>query len=464
MPQRAPSPPHKQQKVGDQNEAPDDDADLGEEHKDQTLPQAPPLSTSHAPVADAVDDGSSSSAGPAFGFSEAFSSAAVQHATHDSTTSSGDALGDTSSGKQEASSSDGYAYSQDSAGWYYRQKDGATEYWDPSENGWKPLAAQSSAWAPAEEPEEADEPEPPRTIRTSADSPETCNALLAEFGLTKAKPRQVPTMIETYGDAFGKEKSLALVEAWNKVHPESAIPLEAVGLSLDKVAKEKAIRADEEAKDAILKAQEDAEEEKEKTSQAVYNGKPYALTLLGKGGYHKVYAPTGDTPMVPSKSNDEVLVRVPFAADAPSVRNGIRSGDAWGASGFTPPAIYNRGTAERDGFYVVERVPNAYDKTNPMHVGKVATLLGTMAHAGDGPDFRPDNVRFRANGDLVLIDFSENPGITGAKSTPTAFLREMNTFVGEFAGGDPTARQALLGQMPSSFVSQMEVAGHSYDS
>ena len=59
-----------------------------------------------------------------------------------------------------------------------------------------------------------------------------------------------------------------------------------------------------------------------------------------------------------------------------------------------------------------------------------------MAESGSGPDFRPANVRFRENGEMVLIDFSEAPDSQGAKS-PGAFAQVMRGFVREFAGDCP---------------------------
>jgi hypothetical protein len=82
-----------------------------------------------------------------------------------------------------------------------------------------------------------------------------------------------------------------------------------------------------------------------------------------------------------------------------------------------------------------------------------------MSAQGDGPDFRPDNVRFKENGELVLIDFSENPGVRNTDEDEFPAL--MKEFTKQFAacGEDPNSLyNQLRAGMSDDFREKMDSA------
>jgi hypothetical protein len=139
----------------------------------------------------------------------------------------------------------------------------------------------------------------------------------------------------------------------------------------------------------------------------------HPLTLVsGIGGYYLIYSPTGPNRLVKDVSNDKILVRIPRNNEAPLPQTGFKYGCAWRNNfNISIPWIYNAGTLATDGFYIVAKIPHKFNPKNKRHFDQVKLVLTNMSAREDGPDFRPDNVRFKENGDLVLIDFSENPAV-----------------------------------------------------
>jgi hypothetical protein len=177
-----------------------------------------------------------------------------------------------------------------------------------------------------------------------------------------------------------------------------------------------------------------------------YNGMPHALTLVSNvGGYHLIYSPTGTNRLVSDVSNDKILVRIPRNNEAPVPQDGFKYGCAWRNNfNINIPWVYNARTLATDGFYIVAKIPHKFNPKNKLHFDQVKRVLTNMSAQGYGPDFRPDNVRFKENGELALIDFSENPAVRNADADDFPAL--MKEFTKQFAA---------CGENPHSLYNQL---------
>jgi len=208
-----------------------------------------------------------------------------------------------------------------------------------------------------------------------------------------------------------------------------------------------------------------AEESKDLTRKINYNGKSYDLKLVSDiGGYHQIYSPTGPIRLVNQRSNDKILVRIPRNNEAPLPEVGFKYGLRWRDEfDIKIPFVHNRNTLATDGFYIVDKIPNKFDPLNQRHIDQVKQVLKNMSVMGHGPDFRPDNVRFNDKDELVLIDFSENPDVEGAKEGDFPGL--MKQFTNEFAAyGENTKSlyKELSAGMSRDFRAKMDNALPSY--
>jgi hypothetical protein len=192
-----------------------------------------------------------------------------------------------------------------------------------------------------------------------------------------------------------------------------------------------------------------------------YNGMSHPLALDSNiGGYHLIYSPTGRTRLVNDVSNDKILVRIPRNNEAPVPQDGFKYGCTWRNDfNINIPWIYNAHTLATDGFYIVAKIPHKFNPKNKLHFDQVKRVLTNMSAQGCGPDFRPDNVRFKENGDLALIDFSENPAVrnTGEDDFP-ALMKE---FTKQFAacGENPNyLYNQLRSDMSDGFRKKMDNA------
>jgi hypothetical protein len=87
-----------------------------------------------------------------------------------------------------------------------------------------------------------------------------------------------------------------------------------------------------------------------------------------------------------------------------------------------------------------------------------------MSAREDGPDFRPDNVRFKENGDLVLVDFSENPAVRNADEGDFPAL--IKDFTEQFAACGESPKHLynkLREDMPDDFLKKMDNALHAWE-
>jgi hypothetical protein len=209
-----------------------------------------------------------------------------------------------------------------------------------------------------------------------------------------------------------------------------------------------------------------AEAETAPTRTINYNGKSHELTLVSDiGGYHLIYSPTGPNRLVNQRSNDRILVRIPRNNEAPLPEIGFKYGLQWNREwNIKIPFIYNSHTLAQDGFYIVEKIPYEFNPENQRHFAQVKQVLTNMSVQGYGPDFRPDNVRFNDKNELVLIDFSENPAVQGAKEDDFPAL--MKEFTEEFAkyGESPESLyKDLRADMSPYFRKQMDNALRSWE-
>ncbi|HKQ77848.1 MAG TPA: hypothetical protein VJ810_29390 [Blastocatellia bacterium] len=261
---------------------------------------------------------------------------------------------------------------------------------------------------------------------------EYCLKELRGYGLKTEKDKGLAVRMITAQVVGSKDLALEILAQWNKAYPKQLISSQDVGL------------------DAIVQSQSDYKMEIETVNEGYnnsgpaatitvnYNGYSHTLTLFSEtGGYHLIYSPTGVAQMVNKVQNSEILVRMPRKNTIVSPSQGAQNGFYWKNNfGIDIPYIYNFNTLNGDNFYIVEKVPLQFTPSKKAHLEQVKKFLGTMSAQGSGPDFRPDNVRFRSNGEMVLIDFSENPAVQGIN--PSDFAGLMKDFTLQFANCDKT--------------------------
>lgn len=209
---------------------------------------------------------------------------------------------------------------------------------------------------------------------------------------------------ETYrpGEAY------LLLTRWNKYAPDHKIAAEEIGLPSD-------------FKPESLK--QEVEDEPEQPEQRSFSlaGQNQILTESGgvKGGYHKIFDVPNDVFGRPT------LVRAPRSQNP---RNDTANGMANARKvqqNFKIPAILNDPTT--DGFYVVEKVPHGFDPRNNKHREQIIDAFVQMKKTGSSfPfDLRVDNVRFRDDNTMVVIDFSESGGLCGDEEFQEDSLLEL---------------------------------------
>ena len=197
-----------------------------------------------------------------------------------------------------------------------------------------------------------------------------------------------------------------------------------------------------------------------------YNGMSHALTVVSDiGGYHLVYSPTGLSELVNRVPNDKILIRIPRNTEAPLPQDGFKYGCSWRKDfDISIPWIYNARTLASDGFYIVAKIPHTFNPKNKRHFDQVKRVLTNMSAQGYGPDFRPDNIRFEENGDLVLIDFSENPAVRNTDDDDFPAL--MKEFTEQFAACGESPKylyNELRAGMSDGFRKKMDNALHAWE-
>jgi hypothetical protein len=215
-----------------------------------------------------------------------------------------------------------------------------------------------------------------------------------------------------------KRKAVEIIEKWNAAFPDKKLALADFNLS----------PADKDQK----------AEEKEKESDSNRRKLPGTMAelsigsnvfqcklLTNEGGYHDIYEIMDDRPLFSGVNNADLLVRIPVNHTENPVGKGALMHQKLGKL-IRVPRMFNK--PERDNLYVVERIANECDpsvwggnvplealtETQFNQLEQIKSILQQVAHEvfnGGGkepvPDFRPANIRFTVQNELVLIDFSE---------------------------------------------------------
>lgn len=297
----------------------------------------------------------------------------------------------------------------------------------------------------------ADAIEATQSYPTSTASVECCAKRWKEMAVkTKNQAKQV-IEAERYAN---KASALEMLECWNRANPELRISAEDVGIDVNAVNASVAAAARAVVTAAAAAAAVPAPVNHHTIT---HQGKNYPLTIFSDvGGFHRIFSFDADSPTFPGVVNNaNVLVRIPREnAGTPPPAVGYESGRYWNRRGFHIPHVYNSRTLAADGYYVVESVPRAFDPDDSDHLKKVQERLTAMAEEQRGPDFRPDNVRFRGNGELVLIDFSENE----QDATLPDFAARLHDFAQQFARNAPGKYEYLCRNMGSDLRELMTSA------
>lgn len=284
---------------------------------------------------------------------------------------------------------------------------------------------------------------------------ESCLKELKAWGLKTEQDRKKAVQIITAHAVGSKEEAWEILAQWNKAYTNQSISSQEVGLPTI-VPSRSDYKMEEETVNELHNDNAPA-----MTITVDYNGHSHTLNLFSKiGGHHLIYSPTGGTQMVNGAWNNDILVRIPCNSEAPAPDIGYGNGLGWEQQfGLKIPWIYNSKTLARDRFYIVEKIPHGFNPGIKQHLDQVKSFLATMSAIGTGPDFRPDNVRFRNNGEMVLIDFSENPGVQG--TNPSDFAGLMKDFTQQFADcnkADTRLYEKLREGMSPQFRKEMDNA------
>ena len=316
--------------------------------------------------------------------------------------------------------------------YFQNQNDGGLYWYDIDSQQWvaRGMAAQAEPFEPDQVV--ADAVAVAQTYPASDQTVMQCQATLASVGLRQARQQAMAMqMIDSELISNGHAGALAMLRQWNTAFADHPIALEETGIRLDRAADEADAAVAEVAPVVV-----------QQITHVTRSGVDFPVAMFSNaGGFHQLFTVTGPNNIVVGERNDRVLVRLPRPdSGAPTPQAGAELGRYWRDHGFRLPFIHNYTTLAADGFYVVERVDHEFDPNDPRHLRQVADVFTQMARSGEGPDFRPANVRFRGNGETVLIDFSENPG---SSDDPDQFPATLDDFVGQFANGNNTVRNQL---------------------
>jgi Domain of unknown function (DUF4157) len=197
-------------------------------------------------------------------------------------------------------------------------------------------------------------------------------------------------------------------------------------------------------------AQEHREKKTKKTflSKLEYNGEAYDVALLSDGGgYYDVYNITDSRPIVPGRSNADLVLRIPKTGPEPELAGqGMRSHGQLASKRVPVPQVLNR--PARDGFFLVEKIAHELDPRTMMNKPSFAALEpheqqrleqirgilenNARAERPEVPDFRPSNLRFRdpQSTEVVLVDFTDEAQLGQTRGED--FWRDMKGVLLEF--------------------------------
>ncbi|KZS38370.1 hypothetical protein AWE51_17595 [Aquimarina aggregata] len=255
-----------------------------------------------------------------------------------------------------------------------------------------------------------------------------------------------------------KQDAYELFKYWNAAHKDEVdkqISLEESGIDITAVETE---IASEQERERQEREREQAEAERLTPSIKMFrfgNRSIHTSLFSSEGGFHNIYSiDNAQDNLVGGVDNANLLIRTPKPIeDATSVTSGIRNYNALRGE-IKLPIIYNKREAVEQNYYLVEKIPLAYSSALITRIGEpkydlrfqqvkevldrnvieVFNALQSGQTAQEPvPDFRPDNVMFRANGNLVYIDFSE-AGENWQPQQIDTFVATYKGFIEQFAG------------------------------
>jgi hypothetical protein len=272
-----------------------------------------------------------------------------------------------------------------------------------------------------------------------------------------------------------KAFAITIIEKWNAAYPDKEqFKLSDFGLT-------PADKSKEEEEDKTQETNKKPQRNPPGTQATLQiGGQDYVCKLLtNEGGYHDIYSIEDSKPVRKGVNNSELLVRVPVGKDSPSTSKGMLMYRNL-SSKIRVPKIYNNPQA--DNFYVVEKIAKECnpvlwsghqpykDLLDPLkrQIQQIKTELTKIANEGwsnkggkeSVPDFRPANIRFTVNDELVLIDFSEE----GEDQDLEYFVAMLKEHVEQFAGKifekgsacNPDVYRELIENFPEELKAMMK--------
>ena len=136
----------------------------------------------------------------------------------------------------------------------------------------------------------------------------------------------------------------------------------------------------------------------------------------GTGTWMQAFYIDAEDPIVPSTSNDQILVKVYLPGKLTkqldeAMKNSITNYHEAVKIGLPVSTIYNIDTAAADKFFLVEKVPYSISLKNESDQKQIRHFFEVSFQKKVGFDLSFDNLRVRENGTVALIDFTEKtPG------------------------------------------------------
>lgn len=153
-------------------------------------------------------------------------------------------------------------------------------------------------------------------------------------------------------------------------------------------------------------------------------GNSVKLSCMGKGSLMHAYDLTADTQLVAGIDNSNILVKLYFielkcskahVKSLPQLmQTSIASYQKGKELGIPQATLYNIDTAMKDGFFIVEKIPEELDMECPLQMAQVQILFQTYFKEKFVMDLAPDNLRVKTEKTeegtkqtVVLVDYLE---------------------------------------------------------
>jgi Domain of unknown function (DUF4157) len=179
-----------------------------------------------------------------------------------------------------------------------------------------------------------------------------------------------------------------------------------------------------------------------------YNGAQFRVEILSEGGgFYDVYTITDENPIIPGIANNTLVLRIPKTGPNRGIARAGAETHGQLRRQVGVPAIRNE--PSRDGFFLVEKIEHEFDvkvllakeslaACTPPEQARLEQVRGVLRRNADAqralvPDFRPANLRFRAEDspEVVLVDFTDEANI--GQETGGKFWKDMKSVVLEFS-------------------------------